>query len=151
MQCLDFGSLKRKRGTSVIHLLPYFSHKIHSVDISFFGSLELLLLFPICWWLENNLLRAVAVCQVGQLMGQAYVIGAAMGNAVNAITKWQVCLYNVSIFCDHKFIRQYDSEDTGRATSSLLTVDILPRTGTSTVLAVDSHIVENLNVDSTGC
>jgi hypothetical protein len=79
------------------------------------------------------------------------VIGATMGNVVNAITKWQVCLYNVSIFCDHKFIRQYDSEDTGRGTSTLLTVDILPRIGTSTLPAVDSHIVENLNVDSTDC
>jgi hypothetical protein len=27
----------------------------------------------------------------------------------------------------------------------------LPRTGTSTLPAVDSHIVENLNIDSTGC
>jgi hypothetical protein len=67
MQFLDFGKLRRKLGTSVIHLLPYFTHKIQPVGISFFGSLEMLLLLLICWWLENNLLRAVAVWQVDEL------------------------------------------------------------------------------------
>jgi len=47
MQYLDFGSLKRKLGTSVIHLLPYFVHKIHPAGVSFFGSLALLLVFLI--------------------------------------------------------------------------------------------------------
>jgi len=84
-------------------------------------------------------------------MGQAYVIGAVLGNAVNAITKWQVCPYNVSIYCDHKFIHQYGSEDTGCGTSTLLTVHMLPRIGTATLLAFDSHIAKNQNVDSTGC
>jgi len=84
-------------------------------------------------------------------MGQAYVIGAVLGNAVNAITKWQVCLYNVGIYCDHKFIHQYDSEDTGCGTSTLLTVHMLPRIGMATLLAFDSHIAKNRNVDSTGC
>lgn len=84
-------------------------------------------------------------------MDQAYVICAALGNAVNAITKWQVCPHNVSIFCDHEFIRQYDSEDTGCGTSTLLTVDILPRIGASTLLALVSHIAKNWNITSTGC
>jgi len=42
-----FGSLERKLGISVIHLLPYFAHKIHPAGIRFFGPLELLLLFLI--------------------------------------------------------------------------------------------------------
>jgi len=84
-------------------------------------------------------------------MAQAYMIGGALGNVVNAITKWQVCPYNVSIYCDHKFSHQYDSEDTGYGTSILLTVHILPRIGTSPLLAFGSHIAKNLNVDSTGC
>jgi hypothetical protein len=90
-------------------------------------------------------------CHVGQLIGRAYVIYAALGNAVNAITKWRVCSYNVSIFCDHKFICQYDSEDTGCRTSTLLNVDILPRIGTSTLPAVDMHSAKNQNINSTGC
>jgi len=135
--------------------LSFIFSVLHSQDSAcwhqFFCSLELLLEFLIWWWLENNLLRAVAVCQVGQLMGQACVIRAVLGNAVNAITKWWVYLYNISIFFDHKFNRQYDSEDTGCGTSTLPTVDILPRIRTSTVPAVDSHSVKNLNVYSTGC
>jgi hypothetical protein len=38
---------------------------------------------------------------------------AAFGTAVNAVKKWGVCPYGVSIFYDCKFIAQYDPEDTG--------------------------------------
>ena len=76
---------------------------------------------------------------------------AALGNAVSAVTKWRVCPYNVSIFCDHKFIHQYDFEDTGCGTLTLPTVDMLPRNGTSTLPAVNSHVAKNMNVDCADC
>lgn len=79
------------------------------------------------------------------------MIGAALGNTVNAITKWQVCPYNVSIYFDRKFSHQHVSEDTGCETSTLLTVHILSRIRTSILLAFDNHIAKNLNIDSTGC
>jgi hypothetical protein len=37
---------------------------------------------------RKQFVDSCSFCHVGQLMGQAYMICAALGNAVNAVAKW---------------------------------------------------------------
>lgn len=92
--------IKMAKENSVIKICfpPHCTHRLQSMDVSFFGPLSAYYNQAITKWLKHNPGPTVTPFQVGKLSAEAYERSASMENPVSGFRKTGIHPFNTDIF-----------------------------------------------------
>jgi len=95
--------LARESGVRMISLPPHTTHRLQSLDVSFFGPLGTYYDEAMRTWIRTHISRSVTTWQVAELFGEAYGRTASVGLAVKGFQASGLWPLNMNVFTDADF------------------------------------------------
>ena len=100
---LDVLQFAKENNIILFCFPPHCTHRVQPLDVSFFGPLTTYFNQAVRRWLVTHPGRTVTHFQVGELLDEAYVKAATVGNAVSGFKNTGIVPFNDDIFPEWMF------------------------------------------------